>query len=73
MNDDKTPATVDARYTARVRGSWIKMNTPELPLELNQMIVWIMHSGADAMDLLPAYREIRKRAEDRRLSGEQPQ
>lgn len=53
-----------ARYTAKVRGSRIDMTAPELPLELNQMIVWIMHSP-DAAFLLPAYRELRQQAEER--------
>lgn len=54
----------NARYTAKVRGSRIKMIAPELPLELNQMIVWIMHSP-DAAHLLPTYRELRQQAEER--------
>lgn len=51
--------TANARYTAKVRGSRIDMTAPELPLELNQMIVWIMHNQ-NAHYLLPRYREIRE-------------
>lgn len=63
-NDPLEQPTANARYTAKVRGSRIDMTAPELPLELNQMIVWIMHS-ADAAFLLPAYRELRQQAEER--------
>ena len=31
-----------------------------LPLELTQMIIWVMHHQADALRLLPAYRELRQ-------------
>lgn len=48
----------NARYTARVKGSRIDMTAPVLPLEINQMIVWIMHSP-HAHYLLPRYRELR--------------
>lgn len=34
----------NARYTAKVYGSKIDMTAPELPIELNKMIVWIMHN-----------------------------
>lgn len=63
-NDPFEAPKANARYTAKVRGSRIDMTAPELPLDLNQMIVWIMHSP-DAMYLLPAYKEIRQRAEER--------
>ncbi len=63
-NDPFEQPTANARYTANVNGSRIAMTAPELPIELNQMIVWIMHS-ADAVHLLPAYRELRQKAEDR--------
>lgn len=49
----------NARYTAKVKGSRIDMTAPELPLELNQMIVWIMHNP-NAVYLLPRYRELRQ-------------
>ena len=51
----------NARYTAKVSGSRIDMTAPELPIELNQMIVWIMHNE-HAHYLLPAYRELRQQA-----------
>lgn len=49
----------NARYTAKVRGSHIDIKAPELPLEMNQMIVWIMHNP-NAHYLLPRYRELRE-------------
>ncbi|HSH64742.1 MAG TPA: hypothetical protein VLB84_02865, partial [Bacteroidia bacterium] len=55
----------NSRYTATVRGGRIDMIAPELPLELNQMIVWIMHSQDAAAYLLPAYRELRQQTEKR--------
>jgi len=62
-NDPFERATANARYTAKVKGSSIDMTAPELPIELSQMIVWIMHSP-DAVYLLPAYRELRQQVED---------
>lgn len=58
-NDPNEEPTANARYKARVRGSSIDIEAPELPLELNQMIVWIM-TQPQAVELLPAYRELRK-------------
>ena len=58
-NDPQEQPTANARYTAKVRGSRIDMTAPELPLELNQMIVWIMHNP-NAVYLLPRYRELRQ-------------
>lgn len=58
-NDPQEQPTANARYTAKVRGSRIDMTSPELPLELNQMIVWIMHNP-NAVYLLPRYRELRQ-------------
>lgn len=57
----------NARYTAKVKGSRIDMTAPELPLELNQMIVWIMHNQ-NAHYLLPRYRELRE-IEEREAEG----
>lgn len=42
--------------------SSIKVIAPDLPIDLHQMIVWVMHHQADAAHLLPAYREIRQQA-----------
>ena len=58
-NDPQEQPTANARYAAKVRGSRIDMTAPELPLELNQMIVWIMHNP-NAVYLLPRYRELRQ-------------
>lgn len=58
-NDPQEQPTANARYTAKVRGSRIDMTAPELPLELHQMIVWIMHNP-NAVYLLPRYRELRQ-------------
>jgi len=61
-----TMETVKAKYSAKcTTGSRLQMETEELPLELNQMIVWVMHHHEDAMHLLPAYNEIRAQAEER--------
>lgn len=51
--------TAKASYKASVRGSRIDIEAPALDIELNQMIVWIM-TQPQAVDLLPAYRELRK-------------
>lgn len=57
--------TVKAKYSAKCdTGSSLKMEA-ELPPELNQMIVWVMHHQADAVYLLPAYRELRQDATER--------
>jgi hypothetical protein len=66
-NDPQEQPTANARYTAKVRGSRIDMTAPELPLELNQMIVWIMHNQ-NAHHLLPRYRELRE-IEEREAEG----
>ena len=42
--------------------SSIKVTAGALPIDLHQMIVWIMHHQEDAAHLLPAYREIRQQA-----------
>ena len=55
--------TVNARYTAIRNGSSIEMTAPELPLEINQMIVWIMNHEESAEELLPEYQRIRKQEE----------
>lgn len=57
--------TAKANYKASVDGSRISMSTLELPLEIHQMIVWCMHHEADAMYLLPAYRELRQQVTER--------
>ena len=56
--------TVKARYTAKTKFGSIDMSSPELPIELSQMIVWIMHSN-DAMQLLPAYQVLRQQCTGR--------
>ena len=56
---------VKTKYRAKGgRGSFLEMEA-ELPMELNQMIVWVMHHQADAMYLLQAYRELRQKATER--------
>ena len=60
--------TVKAKYSAKcTTGSRLEMTTEELPLELNQMIVWIMHNP-NAHYLLPRYRELRE-IEEREAEG----
>lgn len=57
--------TVQAKYSAKTAtGSQIEMES-ELPIELNRMIVWMMHHQSDAMWLLPAYQELRTQATER--------
>lgn len=63
-NDPQEPQTANARYTANVNVSRVAIAAPELPLELNQMIVWIMRNP-DAMYLLPEYKKLRQQCEDR--------
>ncbi len=59
--------TMSAQYKAKTNkhGSRIDMKNPELPIELSQMIIWVMHHEADAMHLLPEYNKIRQQAEER--------
>lgn len=59
--------TMNARYKAKTNktGSQIDMENPELPIELSQMIIWVMHHEDDAMHLLPEYNKIRQQAEER--------
>jgi len=59
--------TMNARYKAKTNthGSSIDMTNPELPNELSQMIIWVMHHASDAMYLLPEYNSIRQQAEER--------
>lgn len=55
--------TVSAQYRATAqRMSSIKMTAPEMPIELHQMIVWIMHHQDDAKHLLPEYLKVRQQA-----------
>lgn len=55
--------TVNAQYRATTeRKSNIKMDAPEMPIELHQMIVWIMHHHDDAKQLLPEYLKVRQQA-----------
>ena len=63
--------TMSARYKAKTntRGSSIDMTNPELPIEMSQMIIWVMHHESDAMYLLPEYNKIRQQAEDRDEGG----
>lgn len=59
--------TMNARYKEKTNktGSRIDMENPELPIELSQMIIWVMHHEDDAMHLLPEYNKIRQQAEER--------
>lgn len=45
--------------------SSISATAPEMPIELHQMMIWIMHHQDDAMYLLPEYQMIRKQAAER--------
>lgn len=55
--------TVNARYTATRNGSSIEMTVTALPLEIHQMIAWIIHHEESAAELLPEYLRIRKQDE----------
>jgi len=59
--NEPTP-TASAHYHANVRGS-VSVCAPDLPLELHQMIVWIM-LDPEAEKLLPAYRDLRATPKD---------
>lgn len=39
--------------------SSIKVTAPALPIDLHQMIVWIMHHQEDAVYLLPEFEKLR--------------
>lgn len=71
MTEKGKQSPVNARYKAKTNthGSSIDMTNPELPNELSQMIIWVMHHAADAMYLLPEYSKIRQQAEDRDEGG----
>ena len=40
--------------------SSVKVTAPALPIELHQMIVWVMHHQDSAVYLLPKYKELRE-------------
>ena len=65
-NDPQQPPTFRTTYNAigPTRSS-IKVTAPELPIDLHQMIVWVMHHQDDAAHLLPEYNTIRKQATER--------
>lgn len=64
MLDMKT--TFDTTYKAvGPAKSSIKVMAPELPIELHQLIVWVMHHQEDAMHLLPHYLELEQQATER--------
>ena len=60
-NDPQQPPTFRTTYNAigPTRSS-IKVTAPELPIDLHQMIVWIMHHQESAVYLLPKYKELRE-------------
>lgn len=52
--------TLRVRYRARCQtGSRLELET-DLPIDLNQMVVWIMLHQDPARDLLPEYRRMRE-------------
>ena len=56
-----TETTFDTTYKAiGPTKSSIKVMAPELPIDLHQMVVWIMHHQASAVYLLPKYKELRE-------------
>lgn len=53
---------IKAKYRAKTpTGSTVVIET-ELSLELSQMVAWIMHHQADALELLPTYDRLRIRS-----------
>ena len=58
--------TINAKYqaTSKTKSSVVS-TAPELPLELHQMIVWIMHCQSDAAQLLLEYRKWRQQRTER--------
>lgn len=60
-NDPQQPPTFKAKYkaTGPTRSS-IEVTAPELPIDLHQMVVWIMHHQGSAVYLLPKYKELRE-------------
>lgn len=58
--------TMKAQYRAsNERKSSIKLDAPEVPIELHQMIVWVMLHQNDAMHLLPEYQKLRQQTTER--------
>ena len=58
-----------AQYRASSKGrSSIKLDAPEIQIELHQMIIWIMLHQEDARHLLPEYQNIRQQAAARNES-----
>lgn len=60
---------IHATYTARRSGSSAKIEAKDMPLEVNQMIVWLL-LNAEAVGLLPEYRRIRERIESTRRGAD---
>ena len=59
-------STMKAQYRASCKSkSSIKLDAPEIPIELHQMIIWIMPHQEDARNLLPEYQIIRRQATER--------
>lgn len=55
--------TMKAQYrSSSERKSSIKLDAQEIPIELHQMIVWVMLHQEDAMHLLPEYQKLRQQA-----------
>lgn len=54
-----TLQVIKSTYSAKAPSSSIKMSA-DLPLEVHQMIVWIMHHQTSAVYLLPKYKELRE-------------
>lgn len=60
--------TVNAKYKAKAHFGSIDIETPELPIELNKVVVWIMHHPEDAAALLPEYNRLRDEQHTRLLN-----
>ncbi len=65
MNELKATPGVSATYKAKTAsGSSIAIECADLPVPLNQLIVWCMTKPEQALYLLPEYYEARAKAED---------
>ncbi len=51
--------TIKAKYKGRAPGSSVEINVPDLDMDLNRMICWIMTKPKDALNLVPEFYRLR--------------
>lgn len=51
--------TIKAKYKGRAPGSSVEINVPDLDMDLNRMICWIMTKPDDALKLVPEFYRLR--------------